>query len=122
MTPDDLEAIYDDQIAPLLMQAAKLAEENGISLVAKTEWGDRSGTTKTLSHPSVAMRILELVTRTGDNVDGLFMALMRYGRERGHSSIYLSMLENMVGPGPEGPSLGDEGKEKEVEPCTPITK
>jgi hypothetical protein len=32
------EAIYDEQIAPLLMQAGKLCEQNGLAMVAVVEY------------------------------------------------------------------------------------
>lgn len=88
------EAIYDEQIAPLLMQAGKLCEEHGMALVAVVEYEDgKRGETRTLPEDcGLAMRMLSILAGNGNNVDGYLMGLIKYCNREGISldqSIFL---------------------------------
>jgi hypothetical protein len=88
------EELYDTQIAPLLLQAANLCKEHKIPFIAVTEYNkDDFGCTKYLGeNPSVTMLVLHWAYLAKDNVDNLIIALMRYAKEHGHSSVFLQRL------------------------------
>ena len=67
-----MEKVYDEQIAPKLMEIGKLCEENGIPFLAVAEYAPgKRGTTSILgSTPGLAMVILHLCSQTGENIDG----------------------------------------------------
>lgn len=91
------EQIYDEQIAPLLKQAADICTRHGLSLAAACEYapGD-TGLTFTgpvdKSTTGATMYLADLAVRARGNVDALMLAVMRHATETGHSSMILSML------------------------------
>lgn len=88
------EAFYDDVIAPELLRIGKLAQDNGVSLLALAEWepGETSSTVTMQAGSSFAMRMAKAAIDARGNVDALFIAIERYARENGHSSTYLAQL------------------------------
>jgi hypothetical protein len=89
------EAIYDEKIAPLLMQAGKLCEEHGLAMVAVVEYepGKRGETRVLPDGGGLAMTMLSLLAKAGENVDSYMIWLTRYAREHGidtSRSMYLS--------------------------------
>jgi hypothetical protein len=96
------EKLYDEEIAPKLLELCKLAQKHGMSFVAcveydptnagygRTEWQapDEGGKL------SAAQRLVHWAARSEGNIDRLMMAVDRHGREHGHSSIYLQMAGN----------------------------
>jgi hypothetical protein len=96
------EQFYDEKVAPELLRLAELCKANGLSFVAEVEWTPgESGTTAALqADASFAIRLVHTATKARGNVDALMMALMRYGREHGHNSAALSILN--VPATPEG--------------------
>lgn len=88
------EDFYDSEIAPALMALAKKCEDRGLSFLAVVEW-EKGETGRTLSMQpgsGVEFRMAEVGARAQGNVDALIFALMKYGREHGHSSICLAGL------------------------------
>jgi hypothetical protein len=61
------EQIYDEQIAPLLMQVGKLCQDNGLSIVCAVEWepGDYGSTRALEADASEFMRKLYHATQNG---------------------------------------------------------
>lgn len=94
MTPTEREAFHDREIAPKLLEIAKLCQDNEISLVCVANWGtDDHGRTATLQAGSpFSIRMVEAAARANGNADSLIMALMKHGREHGHSSMCLLSL------------------------------
>jgi len=92
----DHEDFYDAEIAPLLLQAAKLAEGRGIPLVATVEYAPGDfGTTATLpADHSHAMAMNLMAARAKGNIDALAMGLAKRVRDAGcgHGSIVLQHL------------------------------
>ncbi len=90
----EAERIYDEKIAPLLMEAGKIAEQNGLAFVTFCEWSPgECGSTATLPKgPSASAKIAFYAAKCNGNADSLIMAIMRDAREHGHSSICLSQL------------------------------
>lgn len=86
------EAFYDEHIAPELLRIAKLAEDNGISLVVMAEWEPgETGCTVTLAKQSgFGIRMAEAAMRCHGNVDAFMIATSKHAREHGHNSIFLS--------------------------------
>ena len=91
------ESFYDDEIAPKLMKLAKRCEERDMSLVALCEFerGDSGATLTVRENAGCSMRMVRYATQAFGNVDKLIMALIADGKKYGHSSMYLTMLENM---------------------------
>ncbi len=81
------EAIYDEQVAPLLMQAAKLCEENGLALVAVVEYdqGDRGETRVIPKNAGLAMHMLSMLAASGHNIDGFLLKVIRFCNQQGIS-------------------------------------
>ncbi len=94
------EEIYDQQIAPLLLQVAKLCEQHGMAMVATVEFAPNNrGCTHTLpADAGLAMKMAYLLTKTGVNVDGYIINLVRMCRELGvdtSGSIVLQRMEKV---------------------------
>ncbi len=104
------ESFYDEHIAPELARLAKLAQDNGISLIAMAEWEPgETGRTVTLQAGSgFGIRMAEAAMRSHGNVDSFMIAMMRHGRKHGHSSMFLHQAGVPVKP--------------EVEPAPPKTE
>jgi hypothetical protein len=93
-TAEEREAFYDREIAPILLELAKKCEDNGLSLVAMAEWepGETGRTAALAAGSGVDIRMVEMAMRSHGNADSLIFALIKYGKEHGHSSICLQML------------------------------
>ncbi len=89
------EQVYDDEIAPLLMQAAKKAEAVGLPLVCYVQLGpDNHGRTVTLpADAPFAVRMVELAARCNGNADSFLLALIKHARKHGPGG---SMLMNIL--------------------------
>lgn len=74
------EKIYDEEIAPMLMQVGKRCEDLGLSMVAVVEYEyDKRGTTRTIAEDAgLAMRIVSMAASAGQNVDSLMIGILRY--------------------------------------------
>jgi hypothetical protein len=94
MTQEEREAFYDAEIAPVLSTLADKCKANGLSFLAVVEWAPgEHGRTLSLTPPhGHGIRWADLAARVSGNVDSLIMALMKEGREYGHSSICLHQL------------------------------
>lgn len=101
MTASNLnpEAVYDAEIAPLLLKAGKIAEEHGMALVCFAEWEPgETGSTHTLpENPSAAARIAYYAAQCQGNIDSLIMTLQKDGKRYGHGSLMLTVLERKNG-------------------------
>lgn len=81
---------YDDEIAPLLMEAGKRCKALGISLVARVEWApDEYGITQFQTEDaSIGQRLALLAAHAKGNFDGLCIAAVKsFGPG---NSIYLN--------------------------------
>lgn len=100
MTPEQREALYDDQIAPLLAQAGKLAEANGMSMTCMVEFNPGyTGETHTLAkgHGYKTSLAYAAIACHG-NVDALFLAVSKHAQKHGHSSLYLARMDIPMTP------------------------
>lgn len=91
------EAIYDEQVAPLLKQVGDLCLQHGFSFAAACEYapGDTGLTFTTTIDPDktgATMVLADLGVRARGNFDALVMGVMRYARKHGHDSIFLRQL------------------------------
>jgi hypothetical protein len=95
MNQEEHEAFYDREIAPALMRLAGTCEANGMSFLAKVEWApDEGGSTMSVREDvSVALRMVWWAMQAQGNADQLIWAMQRHGREHGHNSICLMMLD-----------------------------
>lgn len=88
------EAFYDREIAPKLLEVAKLCEVHEMSLVANVEWAPGKGglTITETSSASVAQHLVRMAARCNGNVDALLMGIVAHARKHGHASVYLRTL------------------------------
>ena len=93
-TRSERERIYDKQIAPLILRAAKLCDEHGMPLVAQVEYerGEFGLTYYLPDGASYTQRMTYWAARAKANIDVFMMAVMRHAEEHGHSSMYLAIL------------------------------
>lgn len=102
LTAEEKERIYDEQIAPELLKLCQQCQGLGMSFVACVEFDppNRGYGRTEFQMPdqkgklSAAMRLVHWAARCEGNIDRLFMACDRHGRQHGHSSMYLRLLGN----------------------------
>ncbi len=97
------EAYYDEEIAPRLMEVAKLCHEHGMPFVASVEYqpGD-FGTTADLparEERSLPMDWAYTALRCGGNADSMIGHIMDGAKLGGHSSVFLKVLGVPLSPG-----------------------
>ncbi|HEX8177831.1 MAG TPA: hypothetical protein VF543_22270 [Pyrinomonadaceae bacterium] len=90
------ETIYDNEIAPQLLAIAKRCEELGMPFVASVEYetGETGRTEAQAQNASPKQLVIHWAARCNGNVDALFMAIDKYAKEHGHSSIVLQLRGN----------------------------
>lgn len=96
------EEFYDKEIAPALKQLCDKCMEREMAFVACVEFDpENQGYGRTEYQPkdeagklSSAQRLVHWAARSAGNIDKLFMACDKHGREHGHSSMYLSLIGN----------------------------
>lgn len=81
------EAIYDEQIAPLLMQAGRLCEQHGLAMVAVVEYGkEERGETRLLPDGAgLAMHMLSMLAASGNNIDSYLLKVIKFCNSEGIS-------------------------------------
>ncbi|BDE70870.1 hypothetical protein [Delftia lacustris] len=74
------EAIYDEQIAPLLRQAGELCEQHGLAMVAVVEYDKEArGTTRLVPDGAgLAMHMLSMLAASGNNIDSYLLKVIRF--------------------------------------------
>lgn len=79
------EKLYDERVAPLLMEAAKICMELNMPLLALVEYApDKRGETRVvMPGEGLAMTMARHVVKCGVNVDAYMIGLTRYCREQG---------------------------------------
>ena len=84
---------YDEQIAPMRLEVAKLCERHGLPMLA-TVWydGDDSGTTMACPTPNAAFTLASAAHQCHGNLDRMCFALARQVPEQCDGSIVLRML------------------------------
>lgn len=90
----DLEIMYDEAIAPKLLDLAKECEQLGLSFLAVVEFrpGETGRTISLRSGSGFGIRLCDAAAKANGNLDVLILAIERYATKNGHSSVYLSML------------------------------
>lgn len=89
------EKLYDDVIAPKLLEVSRLCKDAGMPMLA-TVWfdGESSGTTRTLpSEPHPPFTLAHAANRCGGNIDRLCMALAREVPDGAEQSVVLMLLK-----------------------------
>jgi len=86
---------YDEEIAPLLLKAAKRCEELGYPIVAVVEYGggERGETRFVPEEATLAMRMLSMLAGSGNNIDLFLINLLRHCNKNGislHESMFLA--------------------------------
>ena len=107
------EAIYDEQIAPLLMQAGRLCEQHGLAMVAVVEYAkEQRGETRLLPDGAgLAMHMLSMLAASGNNVDSFLMKVIRFCNEQEISldaSMFLAKYGKATGSAPQQEEQGRE--------------
>lgn len=85
---------FDQTIAPLLLQAATIARDHGMSLLAVCQFeADKFSTTRTVAEDAGPyVRLCDAAVRSGGNVDKMIFELMR----EPHTSLCLVALERAI--------------------------
>ena len=92
---EDKEAIYDEQIAPLMAQLLEVCQREGIPMFASFQYSDDGfcssvlGTGHCMFEHYNALR--QCAEPGGVNVDKYMNWVAKDARKNGHSSIYLKM-------------------------------
>ena len=91
------EKIYDEKIAPLLMEAGRLCEQHGLGFVAGVEYGPGEyGSTATFpTGASLAMRMAVWALECNGNFDLFVIKLRKWQGDRPHGSAVLRLIEGM---------------------------
>ncbi len=104
MTDEDREAVYDEEIAPLLMQAAKLCEQHGLPIVAVV-WYSDIGHGRTTVCPDGAppgsmpgFTLVNAAAQCEGNLDRLVIGLSRSVPKDRNNSAVLAMLRGRTPP------------------------
>lgn len=92
------EEIYDMQIAPLLMEAGKIAEEFGMNLMAVVEYapGEIGRTEFFKPDAHLHFKMAAWAARAKGNVDALIFQLVEYALKHGHNSICIDKLTREI--------------------------
>lgn len=88
------EEIYDAEIAPKLLEIAKLCEQHKLGFVAAVEYAPFE-LGRTVTYPtesSVAIRTVDWAVQSHGNADSLIWAMCRWARKKGHGSANLTIL------------------------------
>jgi len=88
------ERVYDQQIAPLLLQAAQLCQQHDMPLVAQVEYqpGDFGLTYYLKPEHGLSMHLLYWAAKAKNNFDAFMRPVLNHAEERGHTSSYLAIL------------------------------
>lgn len=95
MTPKEREDFYDREVAPVLLELARKCEGSGMSFLAMVEWApDETGQTMSVrDNASIALRMALWAMQAKGNADALITQMQKHGKEHGHNSVYLHLLE-----------------------------
>lgn len=100
MTPEEREAFYDAEVAPVLLDLCKRCQDRGMGFVAMVDYSGRGNIGRTVTLPVGSPAVLRYAHALGSagldggavNIDGFMIAVMREAREKGHSSAVLFQL------------------------------
>lgn len=92
--PNEREKIYDDVIAPKLLEIAELCKQHDMSFVSMIEWDRHAyGRTVYLAEGSgFEIRLMETLGRAKGNLDTFLMACIKHAHVHGHSSLILQQM------------------------------
>ena len=93
------EKVYDEEVAPLLLEAGRICERNGMPIVARVQYGpDDVGDTCFLGEsPSYATQLVYWAIQVKGNLDMLMMLASRHADQHGHNSVFLASLGEATG-------------------------
>jgi len=88
------EDFYDRKIAPELMRLAKLCAGEGLGFLAAVEYepGSLAETCALPEGAGVGIRIAQAAVKANGNFDSLAIAVARYAKEHGHTSMVLKQM------------------------------
>jgi len=96
------EAIYDEKIAPALMEVAKLCEQHNIPMLAVVEYkpGEIGETALQTPTQHMAMSMAHMASRCRGNLDSLVINILRFCGKQGIKTD-ASFVANQFGKGGE---------------------
>ena len=97
------EKIYDEEIAPLQLEVSKKCQAAEIPFIAAAfyswhtedqaqSWGETAFIPKDCQ--SAHIRTVQAAVKANGNADSLIWWMMRHGKEHGHNSACLSILDS----------------------------
>ena len=77
------EKVYDEQIAPKLLEIGKICEKHKIPFVAVAEWGKGKigQTSVNILDECLAMLMIKHCIKTAPNIDSYVMGLIKHAKE-----------------------------------------
>lgn len=96
---EDNEQIYDDEIAPALREINAKCLENKIPFIAAVEWnaGQIGLTSCRVPGETLEMLMLNHCAKTGTNIDGYILGLIKYCNSKGIDTSSSIMMQKMDG-------------------------
>ena len=93
------EKIYDNEIAPKLLEISKICETHKIPFLAVVEWaaGKIGSTSLQTPNEGLEMTMIRHCAKTAPNIDGYYFGLSRYANEKNidtSNSIVMNLLNN----------------------------
>lgn len=99
---DDKEAIYDEQIAPLMSQLLEVCQREGVPMFASFQYSDEGFCTSALSTGHCVFdhyrALAQCAESGGVNVDKFMNWVAKNAYKNGHSSMYLKMAGVPLAP------------------------
>lgn len=88
---DDLEHIYDSEVAPRMAEIIEICQAHGLPMHATFQYGEGGFVTTHVPAEGEVwwLDLLRVVAMSHGNVDLLFMAISQHAKKHGHSSLFL---------------------------------
>jgi hypothetical protein len=106
----DKEAIYDEQIAPLMTQLLEICQREGVPMIASFQYSEDGFCTSALSTGHCVFThytaLAQCAEDDGVNVDKYMNWVAKDARKNGHSSMYLKMAGIPLEPVGKGEKNG----------------
>lgn len=97
------ERLYDEEIAPALMELGRKCENAGLSFLALVEYepGETAQTVTWQKNAGIEFQLAEWAVRAQGNIDALVIDASRYAHKHGHGSVVLKQMGVPLTPTPE---------------------
>lgn len=85
---------FDDKFGPEVLDLAKRVRAAGGSFVNYMTFDDGGArTVELMEDADITVRMVAMAAAAGGNADRLIQAMLKYGEQHGHNSVFLRLLE-----------------------------